>query len=706
MRALLHICLSRRCALSSLRRTVGTAGGADEDVTVTCASVVAELRRLFPWSAAYAVWRRRQLQTSADVPVPVAAHFNATADEDERQFDWRRVFMVRYEAHSPTCRTADAETWESRAAQLWEAVLQSSSSSSGAGPPQRHDGTPLPPGAARSTFAWSTPAAYELYHLRDPDAADAPRCWSSVARRLWRVGCVHAIPALPQPPPLLLRRQLTRGAAAGSDDAACHTDADVLVEDVAGLLEQDTLAGSVCSLHDYCCFLSEGDDGVGAADAVKMCGAAPSRTSEAVRTSPSSSSPPVSFYAPPLAHGGEETVRGYCASDWSQRWRSVDVAEAAADEVGVESTPRTDAASVHPRPLHCDVGHRQWDCMPSQTFAAEVAQLRGGGATAHAAHAAPPLLSAARCVTVLLAHPHAWVSFTVRHHVHVPPVWHGGGSPAAGTAEHSAALSHLWCFLQQPCHLSTEELQAWASAPTPRALHQQQRHHRRRRRRHLCASGDARAPPKLSDHVVATASPAAAAAAARAHTWLVYVHPDVSRNTLPQLWTSAFERTAAATAAPVAVEEDAEEDAEGDAAPWQRAAPPTPPCIASTTAAAASRRRQRRHAAETMLLTRFLLQAASASPQSSRAHRRTRPSATRQREGRTNTTTTTTAAAAAAARGARTSATPVSVSPLPRSTDLLRQRTWLMKPYVLAEEMKYGRIVRYHRAVLAVPRML
>lgn len=45
----------------------------------------------------------------------------------------------------------------------------------------------------------------------------------------------------------------------------------------------------------------------------------------------------------------------------------------------------------------------------------------------------------------------------------------------------------------------------------------------------------------------------------------------------------------------------------------------------------------------------------------------------------------------------------ISISPFPRSSTLLKNRSWFSRPSVLAEELKYGRVVKYRCAELAVP---
>ncbi|KAG5487952.1 hypothetical protein LSCM1_08267 [Leishmania martiniquensis] len=807
---------------------------------------------------------------------------------------------------------------------------------------------PLPP----PLFTWTTPPTYELYHLSEyahhprsgaashADSSPAQptepadtflehrRRRSDIVHRLRRVGRLHAIPGLPQLPPLLLsrkrdvpsaetldaavgcvesgRQRSAHGTLTGVDEA---DEARSIEGDAGSSVEQeDVLSGTVCSLHDYCQFLSgeghlagdEAADGAegaehqlppkgqlttgspassgGVADVFLSASDGASSAAGAAAAA-SSARPPINTeapatvfrFAPPLSRAASQTGRGISATNASERWGSL------ADDGGCESNLSgldgqrqrlcskggAATAGIRPRQICEDVGHSFWNRIEPNAFLNEMLRARRraqeprsitaatsefpqvprqrvhtvtpvskrqqqAARTRHERAAATtdvgmsPLpsapcaasslmasdtpeagysataLSASHGVGVLLAHQHEWISFSVLFHAHaVQPPDTSTVSAARLASDRSLSLSHLYCFSQPPCRLSTEELEAWVHAARRRRRECERVHKRccgRRRRRDdrpeggtevsdrsppgsaplplrhrttaqthrtvprpssgaepsRCATGTAREPSASRSAFAAPPTPSP-------RTWLVYVHPDVSLQTLPRLWGCVFgedapsslsggrerEGGACEAAWDAAGRNEADDDDEEEVGRVERGDQVGHEHVTPTYFHVAVARKRRRQAGEVEMLCRYLLltppllsNAADALgadqaqvPVGSRAHSR----------GRLNTEASAKATAAVtvsvlptAAPRASAAAPPrlpapvagsphggepqlyqlralgcaLAISPLPRSVDLLKRRGWLTKPFVLAEEMRYGRVVKYGLAELTAPRIL
>ncbi|KAG5512471.1 hypothetical protein GH5_08437 [Leishmania sp. Ghana 2012 LV757] len=399
-------------------------------------------------------------------------------------------------------------------------------------------------------------------------------------------------------------------------------------------------------------------------------------------------------------------------------------------------------------------------------------------------------LSASHGVGVLLAHQHEWISFSVLFHAHAVQLPDTSIKSAAGLAsDRSLDLSHLYCFPHPPCRLSTEELEEWAHAARRRWSECERVHKRCCDRRwrpdnrsereegvgdrspHVlpslplihCMTGrgqstarrldrrteschrERRTASEPSAHLPASAAPPMPFP----RTWLVYVHPDVSLQTVPRLWTCVFGEDAPSSAVEGTEgargacnttreadggREEAGRGGYGDEAEHGHVRP-------SYFHAAVARKR-RRQAGEVEILCRYLLLTmlpvsnVSAAFCGHQAHASVRARA--RSRGRLVAEAPTKATAGAAFLAPSMAASPASaaapqrlpasatavpheeehrlvqlraldctlaVSPLPRSADLLKRRQWLTKPFVLAEEMRYGRVVKYRRAELVVPRV-
>ncbi|KAI5684826.1 hypothetical protein MNV84_00246 [Leishmania braziliensis] len=800
---------------------------------------------------------------------------------------------------------------------------------------------PAPP-----LLAWTAPPSYELYYLSGDVDRPRRRAASSgqldsapttgatrpplehrpqrsdIVRRLRRVGCLHAIPGLPQLPPMLLSREdATPSAEArdgsllvcaesthprtkcvaqeGADEtntlqvaAAADKAHDIRDDGDTFVEEGDVLGGTVCSLHDYCLYLTgsghlEEDEAVNGAD--KAAYRSPSHTGQpatdspassgrgarvferacervggttgvshvapvdaaAAASSPSSPSPTINaaapaamcFFASPLSRGAEQAGRGTRSTTFAERWGVLGDDEGGTEDFsglyGHQQQQQLDrkqagaTAGIHPRRLYEDVGHHHWNRISCRAFVDEMVRVRHrshepssvtAALSAHpsappqrasiaapaprrqqqAAHnrhertastsggavlpfsstpcAAPSLwvsdlpemgcsvaaLSASHGVGVLLAHPHEWIYFSVLFHVHAAQLPSACAHSAARLASHrSLDLSHLYCFLDPPCRLSTEELEEWARATRERRSERERargRCHNHRRAGHSRGEEEEggkhirRAPPSSPPAYCAAAqthphasrlscgtttscratavasepsSPSAALAAAPSmagpRTWLVYVHPDVSLRTLPRLWACAVGEAASGSGSEAGVGVGEHEDA-------------LPSYFHSALA-----RTQRRQAAEVEMVCRYLLPRTSLrrGPSPALLARQAQASVgARARRSRgclapaapakattavafptPSTETLVTPDAAAQRRSTSAAALPLeddehrqrqlqalacgfAVSPLPRSIDLLKRRHWLTKPFVLVEEMKYGRVIKYGPTELAAPRVL
>ncbi|KAG5487188.1 hypothetical protein CUR178_08200 [Leishmania enriettii] len=405
-------------------------------------------------------------------------------------------------------------------------------------------------------------------------------------------------------------------------------------------------------------------------------------------------------------------------------------------------------------------------------------------------------LSASHGVGVLLAHQHEWISFSVLFHPHAVQLPGTSTKSAAGLAsDRSLELSHLYCFPHPPCRLSTEELEEWAHA-TQRRWSEWERVHKRccdRRWRsdnrsereeevgdhsphglrslppiHSMTGRGQPTPRRLSHRTESSHRERRTASEPSAHmpaseappmpsprTWLVYVHPDVSLQTVPRLWTcvfgedapsSAVEGTEGARGAYTTTREAGgrnvadggrEEAGRGGCGDEAEHGHVRPSYFHATVA-----RKRRRQAGEVEILCRYLLLTmlplsnVSAASCGHQAHASVRARA--RSRGRLVAEAPTKATAGVAFLAPSLAASPASaaapqrlpasaaagpheeehrlrqlraldcalaVSPLPRSGDLLKRRQWLTKPFVLAEEMRYGRVVKYRRAELVVPRV-
>lgn len=299
-----------------------------------------------------------------------------------------------------------------------------------------------------------------------------------------------------------------------------------------------------------------------------------------------------------------------------------------------------------------------------------------------------------RSIGVLLVHRLEWMYFTLLSHAPRLAPAPGTSGDACDAAEqqhrHSVDLSHLYCLPQHPISLSAEEVESWAAA-----------------------HGDA---PRPAPRCSAGACDAAAAAAASVpRHWLVYVDSEVAQVSLPTLWTRVFARASvapqdvrtgrprhratrtppsatAASRAQCCWESDGREDDDEDeaAAVELEAAHAchlarTFECAGDGDAAAAARQQRRdgaarraaerarlRRAAEVELLRRYLEQRASA--------------------------------AATAAPPAEVFTSLTLVSPFVSGSAPLRRRLRQpARPHDLAEEMKYGRVVKFNPPTPVVP---
>ncbi|CAG9567202.1 conserved hypothetical protein [Leishmania major strain Friedlin] len=693
------------------------------------------------------------------------------------------------------------------------------------------------------------------------------------------------------------RQRAQRLSRAGADKADTlravpRVDKAYAIEDDEDMsvAQEDVLVGTVCSLHDYCRYLTgSGDleDGETADVADEGAHLSPSHKNQLTTDSPGSggrsahvperasdrvsgtagvshcipadaaaaassapSFPPpkinaaapanVFCFAPPMSRGAETTGRGMCSTNLSKRWQVLgddDGGKAAASELDEQQQVRrkhgTATAGIRPRRLCEDVGHHHWSCIASNAFLEEKVRIcrrshepsRMAAAVSCAHPPAPPqrlhvaapvprrqeraahnrrertapttdagvlplsstscaalspaasdvlevgcsaaALSASHSVGVLLAHQHEWIYFSVLFHAHAVQLPRTSAESAAArlASNRSLDLSHLYCFLDPPCRLYTEELEEWARAARERRRERERvRDDRHIRHGPLLSSSAHDAPARThptasrldrgteaSDRVTLVASAPlspCAAPMASPRTWLVYVHPDVSLQTLPRLWSRAFREDASNSGGGGAGQEafeggttrvlDGHHEVDGRDGRAEHEG-----VVPSYFYAAAARKR-RRQAAEVEMLCRHLL---STTPPrrhassallvhpaevsvSARARSRGRPIAAASTKADTGMTSSTPSTAAllmsdAAPQRLPTSATGLPhevdrhreqqrqalacallVSPLPRGTDLLKRRRWLVKPFVLVEELKYGRVVKYSHAELAAPRVL
>ncbi|CBZ23110.1 conserved hypothetical protein [Leishmania mexicana MHOM/GT/2001/U1103] len=669
-------------------------------------------------------------------------------------------------------------------------------------------------------------------------------------------------------------------------------DGDMSVE------QEDVLVGTVCSLHDYCHYLTGCgglEDGEAADIADEVAHLSPSHKGQVTTDSPASSgrsahvpetasdrvsgaagvshcvpadaaaaaSSPPSFpppkinapasanmfrFTPPLSRGAETTGRGMCSTSLSKRWQVLGdddggkaVLPGSDAQQRVRSKRGTATAGIRPHRLYEDVGHQYWSRIASNAFLEEKVRIcrcshepsrtTAAFSSAHppappprvhvaapmprrqeqAAHrrrerAAPttdagvlPLsstscaalspaasdalgvgctaaaLSASHSVGVLLAHEHEWTYFSVLFHTHAAQFpRRSAESAAARLASHrSLDLSYVYCFLDPPCRLYTEELEEWAHAARERRREREWvrdgrhiRHgpppspssaHGAPARTHPTASRLGRGAEASGRGTLVASEPLSPSAAPMAspHTWLVYVHPDVALQTLPRLWACAFGEDAsnnsgggggsgqAAFECGTTRVLDGRHEVDGDCKEWvgvNGGDVGLPSCFY-----AAVSQKRRRQAAEVEMVCRYLLpttppprNASSALlvhpaevPVRARARSCGRPTAAASTKTSPATTSSTSSTAAVLRSDAVPQRLPTSatglppeddghgqqqqrqelacsllVSPLPRCTDLIKQRRWLGKPFVLAEELKYGRVVKYSHAQQAAPRVV
>ncbi|AYU75651.1 hypothetical protein, conserved [Leishmania donovani] len=653
--------------------------------------------------------------------------------------------------------------------------------------------------------------------------------------------------------------------------------------------QEDVLVGTVCSLHDYCHYLTgigNLEDGEAADDADGVAHLSPSHKNQLTTDSPAfggrsahvpemasdcvsgtagvshyipadaaaaASSPP-SFpppkinaaapanmfrFAPPLSRGAEKTGRGMCFTNLSKRLQVLgddDGGKAVLSELDDQQQVRgkhgTATAGIRPRRLYEDVGHHHWSCIASDAFLEEKVRIcrrshepsRTTAAVSCAHPPAPPqrlhvaapvprrqeraahsgreraapktdagvlplsstscaalspaapdvlevgcsaaALSASHSVGVLLAHQHEWIYFSVLFHTHAVQLPRTSAASAAArlASNRSLDLSHLYCFLDPPCRLYTEELEEWAHAARERRREREWvrdgrliRHgpppspspHDAPARTHPTASRLSRGTEASGRAALVASAPLSPCAAPMAspHTWLVYVHPDVSVQTLPRLWTRAFGEDTSNSSGGAGQEAceggttrvlDGRHEVDGRDGRAEHEG------VVPSSFYAAVARKRRRQAAEVEMLCRHLLsttpprrKASSALlvhpaevSVSARARSRGRPIAAASTKADTGITSSTPSKAAVLMSDATSQRLPTSatalpheadghrqqqqqalacalpVSPLPRGTALLKRRHWLAKPFVLVEELKYGRVVKYSHAELAAPRVL
>lgn len=565
---------------------------------------------------------------------------------------------------------------------------------------------------------------------------------------LLRVGQLHAIPGLPQPRPIALpsspheqdKENVLRdawkwecGAAVENYDAATRA----------------VLTGSVCSLHDYHHQLCGSAFGSAEGESVEIeaesrtprtkpetqttsnvehqwtlpvTGAAQQRTKAVNRGSTGqagsaadslgSRSTPVSHFPFPMFFSDAVTERGSSYHRAGSPWFTATHATTLDDAPTSASqpTPRWWTV-VQPSQTHavspCRRNTRHWNCVPSADFLRALAHAERrlsevgtrdnttSSSTLHdsarhrVAESAMRHVIEERGVAVLLVHPQEWIYFSLllhtnpsicsaaasaqtvsgsqcRTHHRSPEASEldGNSSKVAHTTQlphpqrHRSGdegLSNFYCFLHPPCRLSAEEVAEMAQ---------------------LAAGQDG--------------SPSSAAVTMPT-TWLVHLSSDVKLSkTVSHLWrTSGLHggaggdstgpsSTSSTSEAEPAEDEDLdliedEDDARG--------------CNSIFTSAL--RRTKARHACEAELLARYL-----------RGHNRHH--VTSPLSPCSCTPSRSTAECGSSPSPARCAMT---VSPFPSSSDLLRNRSWFAKPFVLAEEMKYGTVVRYTHAVLAVPRL-
>ncbi|GET85483.1 hypothetical protein, conserved [Leishmania tarentolae] len=256
----------------------------------------------------------------------------------------------------------------------------------------------------------------------------------------------------------------------------------------------------------------------------------------------------------------------------------------------------------------------------------------------------------------------------------------------------------------------------------------------------------------LSPGAVSTVSP---------NTWLVYVHPDVSLVTLPRLWSCVFGEDAPSsssggdgtgqeavegdTARALDGHHDVEDHCEAWAGVGRRGKRADHKGVVLSKLNAAVTRKRRRQAAEVEMLCRYLLPPPPPPPRrnacsllpvnqaevplSARERPRARPLAAASIEVAASTTPSMPSTASLLVsdmtpqrRPTSTAALPheddrhreqrwhalactLTVSPLVRSMNFLKRQHWLSKPFVLAEELKYGRVVKYGSEKPVVPRV-
>ncbi|KPA74962.1 hypothetical protein ABB37_08930 [Leptomonas pyrrhocoris] len=353
-------------------------------------------------------------------------------------------------------------------------------------------------------------------------------------------------------------------------------------------------------------------------------------------------------------------------------------------------------------------------------------------------------------VGVLLVHEHEWIFFSLLLHTcSAAAAAAGSGLVTAAfhpltcdrdrsneASERAAAarpddaarsenLSHYYCFLNPPCRLSTDELERIVRAGPTAAL--------------SCAAARPVTPPR---------------------TWLVHLSTEVTlQRTVERLWAASDLRVSVAAgetptrefatrhshsacdaagvmatlddedrggclvavvpprctgasrdnAAPGdRVEDDGADDSEeGEwAAETDEAEVSDGQLRQRTCVSTALQKKALRRACEVELLSRYLRRTAATS-----LPRNTCPPHPHQRECYTPTSSLSTTDSK---ETHSTCATPpdvaprpsptMIVSPFPPSTALLRNRSWFSKPFVLAEEVKYGVVIKYKQAALAVPR--
>jgi hypothetical protein len=474
------------------------------------------------------------------------------------------------------------------------------------------------------------------------------------------------------------------------------------------------------------------------------------------------SAAPSARFAFPVFLGHEATSRSTPRHSSGDRWATPTVEGKEKQEPAVRwptaqacgGASRDDCFIPQPtRPHRVFFGsftQRHWNCVPSADFLREFLcfhSLNGVAADAQTTEdesgdgfpcsEGGDLLSIAERVVrdygvgVLLVHTHEWVYFTLLLHTH--RAWRVDAAEVGAALGHqcdtrSATLSHHYCFPHPPCRLSTAEMEAL-----------------------LCA--EPAEGPQRADAAQRVTLP---------RTWLVHQSTDVQMEGLIEAWwgrsglgEAAGQHENAATqsgeggtlgrGAVTAAEAYAEAGTKSAVVGNGSLSPISHSCDTAdddgegydgdggllmghdevllhdaglcgdgrpghnvTYIHAALQRKRQQHAFEVELLCRYLHHVSP--PRTDSTARR---DGAHLKEGRPPPPML----QWAASDGGRSESTQstsldsfrdprrcVAVSPLPRGTGLLKNPAWFAKPAVLAEEMRYGIVVKYQRAALAVRR--